>query len=94
MDTDKKQIESSEDFHMAMSAVRSAMELLSTFDWQHLADTINLFEGAGSVLNPQMFIEMQKDPQWEQKKQLFRAAAEFTAHLEDIRKQLGVPDEE
>lgn len=93
MDVNEKQIENDEDMHMAMSAVQSACQLLGTFDWQHLVDTINLFEGAGSVLNPQMFIEMQKDPQWEQKKQLFRAAAEFTAHLEDIRKQLGVPDE-
>jgi hypothetical protein len=94
MDTSKKQIESPEDFHMAMSAVSSACQLLGTFDWQRLVDYINLFEGAGSVLNPQMFMAMQHDQQWEQKKQLFLAAATFVGKVEDIRKQLGFSDEE
>ena len=89
MDTNKKQIESSEDFQMAMSSVQSAFQLLSLFDWTHLAEQSQFFEGAGAVIDPQVFLAMQQDPQWEQKKQLFSAAARFVAELEDIRRQLG-----
>lgn len=93
MDVNKKQIETDEDMHMAMSAVQSACQLLGTFDWQHLVEQSNFFEGAGAVINPQVFMAMQRDPQWDQKKQLFLAAATFVNKIEDIRKQLGVPDE-
>jgi hypothetical protein len=41
-----------------------------------------------------MFMAMQHDQQWEQKKQLFFAAATFVGKVEEIRKQLGVSDEE
>jgi len=89
MDVNKKQIETDEDMHMAMTSVQSACQLLGTFDWQHLVDQSNFFEGAGAVINPQVFAAMQRDPQWEQKKQLFLAAATFVAKVEDIRRQLG-----
>lgn len=92
MDVNKKQIENDEDMHMAMSAVQSACQLLGTFDWQHLVDQTNFFEGAGAVIHPQVFMAMQRDPQWEQKKQLFRATADFVAKIEDIRRQLRVSD--
>ena len=88
MDTTKKQIENADDFHMAMSSVKSACELLGMFDWQHLIDQSNFFEGAGAVIDPKVFLEMQKDPQWEQKKRLFAAAAQFVGVVEDIRRQL------
>jgi len=84
-----KRIETPEDFEMAMSCVKSAMQLLGSFDWQYMVEASGLFEGAGAVINPEVFQAMQKDPQWEQKKQLFVAARDFTAVLEDIRKQLN-----
>lgn len=91
MDT-KKQIETPEDFLMAMNSVKSAMSILSLFDWRSLSERIALFESVGPVLNPSMFQDMMKDPQWEQKKQLFKAAADFTSTLDDIRSQLGHDD--
>lgn len=93
MNVNKKQIETDEDIHMAMSAVRSACQLLGAFDWQHLVEQSNFFEGVGAAINPQVFMAIQRDPQWGQKKQLFLAAATFVSKMEDIRKQLGVPDE-
>lgn len=84
-----KRIETPEDFDVAMSCVKSAMQLLSSFDWKFMVEASGLFEGAGSAINPEVFLAMKKDPQWEQKKQLFRAAADFTARLEDIRRQLN-----
>ena len=90
MDLQKKQIETTEDFHMAMSAVQSACQLMAMFDWDHLIRQTEFFEGAGAVINPEVFIAMQKDPQWDQKKQLFQAAASFTGKVEDIRRQLGL----
>lgn len=93
MDLKKKQIETDDDFAMAMSSVHSACQLLAMFDWQHLINQSNFFEGAGAVINPEVFLAMQHDPQWEQKKQLFQAAASFVGKIEDIRKQLGLPDE-
>jgi len=93
MDVNKKQIETDNDFRMAMSAVQSACQLLGTFDWPHLVQQSNFFEGAGAVINPKIFMAMQKDPQWEQKKQLFLAAATFVGKIEEIRHQLETPDE-
>jgi len=87
--TEPKKIETPEDFEMAMGCVKSAMQLLGTFDWQYLVEASGLFEGAGNAIDPEIFAAMQKDPQWEQKKQLFKAAADFTAVLEDIRRQLN-----
>lgn len=89
MDLLKKQITTDDDFLMAMSAVKSAHQVLATFDWQHLVEQTHFFEGAGAVINPEVFIAMQRDPQWEQKKQLFNAAAAFVGKVEDIRRQLG-----
>lgn len=90
MDLKKKRIETDEDFKVAMSSVQSACQLMGMFDWNHLIQQIEFFEGAGAVLNPKAFIDMQKDPQWDQKKQLFHAAAAFTGKVEDIRRQLGL----
>ncbi len=78
-------IQSPEQFHAAMSSVQSAMALLDTFDWQQLVDQVEIFEGAGSVVFPKMFLDMQKDPQWEIKKRLFKAAAEFTSEIDALR---------
>ena len=89
MDLLKKQITTDDDFLMAMSAVKSAHQVLAMFDWQHLVEQTHFFEGAGAVINPEVFIAMQRDPQWDQKKQLFQAAASFTGKVEDIRRQLG-----
>jgi len=89
MDLKKQQITTDDDFKMAMSSVQSACQLLAMFDWQHLIEQSNFFEGAGAVINPEVFIAMQKDPQWEQKKQLFNAAAKFVREVEDIKRQLS-----
>ncbi len=83
-----KRIETPEDFAMAMGCVKSAMQLLSSFDWQYTVKVSGLFEGVGNAINPEVYAAMQKDPQWEQKKQLFKAAADFTRVLHDIQKQL------
>jgi len=87
--SEPKRIETPEDFKVAMGCVKSAMQLLNSFDWQYMVEASGLFEGVGSAINPEIYSDMQKDPQWEQKKQLFQAAADFTAKLEDIRKQLN-----
>ena len=89
MDLKKHEINTDDDFKMAMSSVQSACQLLAMFDWQQLIDQSNFFEGAGAIINPSVFIAMQKDPQWEQKKQLFYAAAKFVREIEDIRRQLN-----
>lgn len=89
MDLKKRQITTDDDFKMAMSSVQSACQLLAMFDWQHLIEQTNFFESAGAIINPEIFIAMQKDPQWEQKKQLFNAAAKFVREIEDIKRQLG-----
>lgn len=92
MDLKKQQIQTDDDFKMAMSSVQSACQLLAMFDWQHLIEQTNFFEGAGAIINPSVFLAMQKDPQWEQKKQLFNAAAKFVREVEDIKRQLGHED--
>lgn len=93
MDPNKKQIMSPEDFRVAMSAVRSAMELLDTFDWDHLNTVIAIAENNSGLTPPDLYSEIVKDPQWSQKKQLFEAAASFTRCLEDIRKQVSQNNE-
>lgn len=89
MNEQKIQIESPEQFQAAMQAVQSSSMLLSSFDWAALMEKIQFFEGPGAVLDPGIFIEMNKDPQWEVKKQLFIAANRFVKELEDIREQLA-----
>ena len=88
MNDEKIQIHTPEQFEAAMGSVQTAMMILGSFDWQHLVDQANLFQGAGAVLDPETFIAMKKDPQWEQKLQLFKAAARFTGELDDIKEQL------
>jgi hypothetical protein len=46
MEMHKKQMHTEEDFLMAMSAMKSAGQPLSTFDWQHLINQTNFFEGS------------------------------------------------
>lgn len=85
---DKKMIITDQDFHMAMESVKSSIQLLGLYDWQALVHQIAFFEGAGAVIHPTIFTEMQKDPQWEQKKQILAAAADFVAKIEDVQRQL------
>jgi hypothetical protein len=83
-------ITSPEDFHAAMGAVQSSLQLLGMFDWQTLVDQTNFFEGAGVMLDPTKYQAMLSDPQWEQKKRIFRAAAHFVKELDEVAKELGL----
>lgn len=86
---EKHQITTDGDLNMAMSSVQSACQLLAVFDWQCLYEQLILFESVGPVTDPGTFLAMQGDPQWEQKKQLFSAAAKFVREIEDIRRQIS-----
>lgn len=90
---EQRKIETEEDFHMAMSAVQSSIQLLDMFDWDDWLQKEALFQGAGSVLNPEVFIAMQKDPQWETKVAVIRAAGTYMKTIRDIRAPLENPNE-
>lgn len=81
-------IDSPERLHSAMMTIKSAAEMVSSFDWQELIRQIELFEGMGSMIDPAMYQAMQDDPNWEYKKQLYKAAAAFSAEYDLVGKQV------
>lgn len=83
-----KQIKSPEDFQMAMGAVQSSIELLGMFDWDHWLQLEAMFQTAGPQLDAELFQAMRRDPQWEQKRAVFQAAANYMKAIEDVRAQL------
>jgi|LGVF01.2.fsa_nt_gb hypothetical protein len=85
-------IDSPERLHSALMSVKSAAEVVSSFDWSELVHQIELFEGMGAVIDPTMFHGMQNDPHWEFKKRLFKAAMAFTEEFDNVGK--GVLHEE
>ena len=89
-----KKIESPGDFHMAMNAVQSSIQLLSLFDWQDWVLKEALFRSAGAVIAPELFKAMQEDPQWDQKTDIMRAGANYMREVENIRKSLEASHEE
>lgn len=93
---EKRKIISPDDFHMALSSVTSALELMTQFDWDHWLASENLAKEAGSQLFPELIEAMEKDPQWEQKVALMRSANNFVREVGDIRASLmaGKKDEE
>lgn len=90
---EQRKIETDEDFHMAMSAVQSSIQLLDMFDWDDWLQKEAFFKGAGATLDPSVFLAMQKDPQWEMKVAVIRAAATYMKTIRDIRAPLEAPDE-
>ncbi len=85
---ERRKIETDQDFHMAMGAVQSSIELLDMFDWDHWLQIEAMAQGAGAVLNPELFQAMQKDPQWDMKVGVIRAAATYMKTIRDIRAPL------
>ena len=85
-----RKIETEEDYKMAMSAVQSSVELLDVYDWDDWLQKEAFFQGAGNMINPEVFQAMQKDPQWEVKVRVIRAAATYMKTIRDIRAPLGV----
>lgn len=88
-----RKIETKEDFHMAMGAVRSSVELLDIFDWDNWLQIEAMASGAGAILNPELLQAMQKDPQWDIKVAVMRAASTYIKTIRDIRAPLETPDE-
>ena len=86
-------IEKGEDFKAAMAAVQSSIELLDLWDWQNWLEQEGFFRTAGSMINPEVFEAMKKDPQWEMKVAVIRAAADYMMKIREIRAPLEKPDE-
>ncbi len=84
----KIKIESPAQFEVAMSTVKSAMQMMGTFDWDHLLKSMEFGEGIGAMLQPELGQQVQDDPQWELKKRLFRAARTFIAEVEAVGEAL------
>lgn len=70
-----------EDFQLGMISLRSAGTMLAAFDWELLMQQVKHFEGAEA---PEIFMAMQRDPQWETKKKLFELAYDFVSRYEAI----------
>ena len=70
-----------------MSAVKSAMELVGSYDWNDLMAHITLLESLPSSA-PAVYADMLNDPQWELKKELFMAASQFSRALGEIEDRL------
>ena len=81
---DKIQIQNQQQFDAAVGSVQSAMQIMGSFDWDHLLKSMEFGEGVGATLKPETFRQIQQDPQWELKKRLFRAARTFTAEVEAV----------
>ncbi len=85
----RKQIKDREAFHEAMAAVQSSIELLDRWDW----DAWLMAEVMVGVSNPEMIPLMKKDPQFELKAGVIRAAATYMKTIRDLRAPLEKPDE-
>ncbi len=90
---ERRKIETTEDFETAMGAVQSSIQLLDMFDWQDWLQKEAFFQGAGATLDPGTFLAMQKDPQWDMKVAVIRAAATYMGTIRDIRAPLENPNE-
>lgn len=86
---EKKPIQTSEEFDIAMCLFGSSYRLLGQFDWGALISQCEFFEGAGAVIRPDVFLAMQRDPQWDQKKCIFRAAQRFISEVDEVGRELG-----
>lgn len=89
--TERKKIETEEDYVAAMSAVQSSIQLLDLYDWDDWLQREGLFQTAGAVLNPELFEAMKKDPQWDMKVAVIRAGATYMKTIRDIRAPLEQP---
>lgn len=97
MREDKIQIDNSQRMEMAVGSIRYAAAIMATFDWEHLQKAMEFGEGIGAVLDPDTFMQIQRDPQWELKKRMVKAAATFIRELEAVDAQINPgdkPDEE
>ena len=81
---DKIKIQSQAQFDVAVGSVQSSMQIMGSFDWDHLCKSMEFGEGVGAVFKPEVFKQIQADPQWELKKRLFRAARTFVAEVEAV----------
>lgn len=70
------------DFALGMSSIKTSAMLLGITDWQTFLDQAAFAEGAGAVLNPGLFLAIQRDPQFKVKVRLARAAQSFLAEYQ------------
>lgn len=83
----KKPLTTPEDFELGMISLRSAGTMLAAFDWELLMQQVKHFEGAGAIIRPEVFMAMQRDPEWETKKKLFELAFDFVTRYEVISRE-------
>lgn len=88
--SEKIELKNDTDFEMAMGMVSASFKTVAMFDWDKLIAQIEHAEGAGAVLNPQLFLDIQRDPQWETKKKIFRACSAFVKAMEEARDEAGL----
>lgn len=69
------------DFAMGMSAIKTSAMLLGITDWQGFLDQAAFAQGAGAVLNPGLFLDIQRDRDWEIKVRLAKAAQAFVTEF-------------
>ena len=85
---DKIQIQSQQQFDVAIGSIVSAMQIMSTFDWDHICQSMEVGSSFGAMVDPKVKNAIEADPQWEAKKRIFKAARSFVTEVEGAAAEL------
>lgn len=74
----------STDFAFGMDQVRTSAFMLDLLDWDAIIAAADAAVGFGAVLNPGLFMDIQRDKDWDKKMRLARAAQAFLREFKAV----------